>query len=64
MSTPAYTIIQAELAKGERTQARLIAKLAEAGVSERGAKIALTRGFNSGLFKCAEQANGTFVYSA
>lgn len=44
-------IIAEELAKGPRTEEKLIAKCAEIGYVARGVRVALTRGVNSGDFK-------------
>jgi DNA-binding transcriptional regulator PaaX len=53
-----YTIIEAELKKGTRTEAKLIEKCEEIGFNERGIKVALTRGSNSGRF--VKYENGSY----
>ncbi len=54
-----YSVIEAQLAKGPRTETKLIDKCVEEGFAERGAKVALTRGANAGKFSRSE----TGVYS-
>jgi len=45
-----YSVIEAELKKGPRTEATLVSKCEDAGFDSRGARVALTRGANSGRF--------------
>lgn len=44
-------IIADELAKGPRTEEKLIEKCSAIGYAARGVRVALTRGVNSGDFK-------------
>lgn len=57
MKTNCYSIIENELKKGPRTEAKLIEKCTNEGFAERGAKVALTRGSNSGLFQKLESGS-------
>jgi hypothetical protein len=59
-----YSVIEAELSKGPRTEGTLINKCVEAGFAERGAKVALTRGGNAGTFRVETKENGTRTFSA
>lgn len=45
-----YTLIEAELKKGPRTEAKLIEKCEAEGFAARGVRVALTRGTNAGRF--------------
>lgn len=56
--TNCYSVIEAELKKGTRTEAKLIEKCTELGYAERGVKVALTRGSNAGRFTKFD--NGSF----
>jgi DNA-binding transcriptional regulator PaaX len=54
-----YTIVEDILKNGAaRTEAKLIEKCSEYGFAERGVKVALTRGANTGRFVKSE--NGSY----
>lgn len=52
-----YSVIETELKKGPRTGDTLVAKCEEAGFDSRGAKVALTRGYNEGRFTKTESGS-------
>jgi hypothetical protein len=57
-----YSLIESELAKGARTEAKLVEKCEADGFAARGARVALTRGANEGRFRVEEKADGSRTF--
>lgn len=55
-----YSVIDAELAKGSRTEETLIRKCEEYGFDSRGVRVALTRGKNEGRYLKSDTGSYSF----